>query len=83
VDPAQFLRIDAVCAAFEAELRVGKRPAIEELLPLVPEEDREQLRGQLLRLEEYHLTAEQDSTVSYGNWVVAAWASCTRRGRWR
>jgi serine/threonine protein kinase/O-acetyl-ADP-ribose deacetylase (regulator of RNase III) len=57
VDPSQFLRIDAVCDAFEAELRAGKRPAIEEQLPLVPEGDREQLREKLRLLEEHYLKA--------------------------
>jgi formylglycine-generating enzyme required for sulfatase activity len=61
VDPSQFRRIDAVCDAFEAELRAGRRPAIEEQLPLVPEQDREQLRGHLLRLEEYYLPARQQA----------------------
>jgi tRNA 2-selenouridine synthase SelU len=66
VDPSQFWRIDAVCDAFEDELLAGKRPAIEEQLPLVPEGDREQLRADLLRLEEHYLKAEEQDTVSYG-----------------
>jgi HEAT repeat protein len=67
VDVAQFRRIDPVCDAFEAELRAGKRPAIEEQLPLVPEEDREQLREELLLLEEYYLNLKgEQEKVSDG-----------------
>ena len=35
----------------------GKRPAIEEQLTLVPEEDRQRLRAELLRLEEHYRKA--------------------------
>jgi serine/threonine protein kinase/O-acetyl-ADP-ribose deacetylase (regulator of RNase III) len=59
VDASQFGRIDPVCDAFEAELLAGRRPAIEERLTLVPEEDRERLRAHLLRLEEHYLKARQ------------------------
>src|SRR5262245_47792278 len=61
MDPSQFRRIDAVCDDFEAELRAGKRPAIEEQLALVPEQDRERLRVELLRLQEHYLKAMQQA----------------------
>src|SRR5262249_10647775 len=61
MDPSQFRRIDAVCDAFEAQLRAGKRPAIEEQLLLVPEQDRERLRGELLRLQEHYLKGKQQA----------------------
>jgi WD40 repeat protein/tetratricopeptide (TPR) repeat protein len=61
VNLSQFRRIERVCDAFEAELLAGKRPAIEERLTLVPEEDRERLRADLLRLEKHYLAAEKDT----------------------
>jgi hypothetical protein len=73
----RFRRIDAVCDTFEDELLAGKRPAIEEYLLLVPEGDREPLRAQLLRLQEYYLKGEQD-TVSDGTP-----ATTSGRRRWR
>jgi serine/threonine-protein kinase len=47
--------MERVCDDFEAALKRGERPAIEEQLPLVPEGDRERLRADLLRLEEHYL----------------------------
>ena len=45
------LRIDQVCEAFEAVLRAGIRPVIEQFLESAPEAERTELFGELLALE--------------------------------
>jgi hypothetical protein len=43
-------RVDAVCDRFEAALRAGAAPRIDNYLELVPERARPALRGELLAL---------------------------------
>jgi serine/threonine protein kinase len=47
----KFLRIDRLCERFEAELKAGKPPSVEDYLGDVPEEDREDLQRELLSIE--------------------------------
>jgi len=49
--PSQHGRVDKVCAQFEAALKSGKRPAVEDFLPLVPESERPALERELRAIE--------------------------------
>jgi len=49
--PSDFERNEAVCLAFEAEWRAGRRPLAEEFLAQVPDAARPELLRELLRVE--------------------------------
>ena len=56
--PSKHRRVDRACAQFEADLKAGKSPKIEDFLLLVPEVDRPALKRELLAIEAELAAAE-------------------------
>lgn len=71
------LGIDKACNRFEAEIKAGKQPKVEDYLGEVPESDREDLRRELLSIERSYACQSQqnlnpdhpesDGTVGFRN----------------
>lgn len=62
--PLQSDLVDRVCDQFEAALRAGRQPRIEDFLASFPEVDRQLLLGELIALE-IDLLRLRDDTVTY------------------
>jgi uncharacterized protein (TIGR03067 family) len=61
-------RVDATCDRFEQEWRAGRRPRVEDDVPAALESDREELRRQLLALEqELQAQGAADTSVSHSS----------------